>query len=313
MIVLRKSWLGLIFAPRGSVMGNIWGRMAVTCALSVAVTFAYFALGRPHWTLTTLPFSLVGLALSIFLGFRNNTSYDRYWEGRKLWGAEVNAARTFARRCLLYVGPASEGADDAAVRAFQVELIHRVIAYVHALRLHLRDQTGWASLEGLVPHDELAAAVRQHNVPLALLTQIGMRLRVGWRQGWISEYHLVDLEQVLSELMNIQGGCERIKSTPIPFSYTVLIHRIVAFYCIALPFGIVATVGQLTPLVVLMISYAFFGLDAIGDEIEQPFGTDPNDLPLSTISRMIEVNLREQLGEQELPSLLQADAAGQLE
>ena len=101
------------------------------------------------------------------------------------------------------------------------------------------------------------------------------------------------IDSQLVELSNILGGCERIKNTPIPFTYTILIHRIVAFYCLLLPFGIIDTAGELTPVVVLLISHAFFGLDAIGDEIEQPFGTLPNHLPLATISRNVEINLLE--------------------
>lgn len=116
--------------------------------------------------------------------------------------------------------------------------------------------------------------------------------------------HLPVLEGSLTEITGVQGGCERIKATPIPASYTVLIHRIVATYAFALPLGIVDTVHLWTPVVVLLIAYAFYGLDAIGDEIEDPFGRDPNDLPLSTLSRMIEVNLRQRLRESDVPELL---------
>ena len=108
----------------------------------------------------------------------------------------------------------------------------------------------------------------------------------------------------MTTLTDLQGACERIKGTPIPFSYTTLIHRIVAFYCYGLPFGLVSSVGAFTPVVVVVVSYAFFGLDTVGDEIEQPFGTDANDLPLAAISRTIEVNLRQRLGETDLPPLL---------
>jgi len=117
---------------------------------------------------------------------------------------------------------------------------------------------------------------------------------------------------MLSDLCDVQGGCERIKSTPIPWSYTVLMHSIVAVYCFALPFGLIDTTKLLTPLVVALIAYAFLGLDAVGDELEEPFGSDYNDLPLTTLSRMIEVNLRQLLGESELPPLLTPDAHGVL-
>ena len=125
-----------------------------------------------------------------------------------------------------------------------------------------------------------------------------------WSRGWIHPLHVSVLEQSLNTLTDVQGGCERIKSSRIPFSYTTLTHRIVAFYCYGLPFGLVRDLGMLTPVVVLVVSYAFFGLDTIGDEIEQPFGTDDNDLPLDAMARLIEVNLRQRIGETDLPPLL---------
>jgi putative membrane protein len=113
------------------------------------------------------------------------------------------------------------------------------------------------------------------------------------------------LERRLSNTTDIQGGCERIKGTPIPFAYSVLIHRIVALYCLLLPFGLVQTVGWLTPVVVALIAYAFFGLDEIGDEIEDPFSTQPQDLPLTALCRTIEVNLLQAIGEQEVPPFME--------
>jgi len=117
------------------------------------------------------------------------------------------------------------------------------------------------------------------------------------RKRWIHALHVPVIEGSLTAMTDIQGACERIKSTPIPYSYTVLMHRLVAMYCLLLPFGLQDAAGWATPVVVLCISYALFGLDAIGDEVEQPFGVDPNDLPLSSISRTIEGNLRRRIGE----------------
>ena len=106
-------------------------------------------------------------------------------------------------------------------------------------------------------------------------------------------------------MTDVQGGCERILSTPIPFSYTVLIHRIVAVYCFGLPFGIVESVGEFTPFVALLVSYAFLGLDTIGDAIEEPFGSEAHDLPLNALSTMIEINVRESIGDEPLPQMVQ--------
>lgn len=291
----RHSWLRALTALRGTALRWIWRRLLVVVAVAVVVTELHLELDFFETNLTTTPFTLIGLALSIFLGFRNNTSYDRFWEGRKLWGALVNTSRTMTRQILTLIRPADE--------ATQRELVYRVIAYVHALRLHLRDDPADADLRELLPRDDLAALATEDNRPIAILQQLGDRLRTLHDGGAIHPLHLPVLEASLTAMTDIQGGCERIKSTPIPYSYTVLIHRIVAIYCFFLPFGLVGTIGFYTPLVVALVSYAFFGLDAVGDQIEDPFGLDANDLPLLLLCRIIERNLRQRLGESDLPDL----------
>ena len=312
MIVKNTHWLGLIVSLRGTAMRTILPRVATTTLAAVVVTYLQW---RYHFFgkgLSALPFSLVGVALGIFLGFRNNTSYDRFWEGRKLWGRLVNASRSLTRQILNLLVIDKDAPHE--VQEVHKELVYRLAGYVHAVRLHLRDDRSTEDLAPFFPAEELEALAKEHNRPIAILQKLGDRLQECWHAGWVHPYHLSLLENTLTELTTIQGACERIKSTPIPFSYTVLIHRIVAFYCFGLPFGICQEVGVLTPLVVGMVSYAFFGLDAIGDEIEQPFGEDSNDLPLGQLSRMIEVNLRQRLGEtpESLPPLRKPDRHGRL-
>ncbi|HHH30372.1 MAG TPA: hypothetical protein ENK57_18800 [Polyangiaceae bacterium] len=323
----------MLFAYQGTALQRIWARLIMTVLLATVIT--YIDLGQKgrwafHDDLTPLPFSLVGLALGIFLGFRNNTSYDRFWEGRKLWGRVVNTSRSLTRQILTMIGPIQkewdgrltdgmrshyygelpsqterqEEPDVDELLAFHKEMVHRLAAYVHCLRLHLRDQTDEPP-RGLLHHKEVVLLEGESNRPVAILQTLGDRFREAWLRGWIHSQHFVVLERSLTELTDIQGGCERIKSTPIPFSYTALIHKIVAIYCYALPFGIVNATGWFTPVVVGIIAYAFFGLDAVGDEIEDPFGEDLNDLPLLTLSTMIEVNIRQRIGDSDLPELLQ--------
>lgn len=300
MIVQRRvSWLRLVFALRGSVAMRIWRRFTFTVVVAVGVTY----LNRQdllHESITSVPFALVGLALSIFLGFRNNTSYDRFWEGRKLWGALVNTARSITRQIITLV-VVDSSRESPKITDLHRELVYRVAAYVHALRMHLRGEKDLSELTAFLDEAEVRRLERETNPPIAMLQALGDRFYAAWRREQVHTYHLPVLEGSLTALADIQGGCERIRATPIPFAYTVLMHRIVAFYCLGLPFGIVQDVGILTPLVVGMVSYAFFALDAIGEEIENPFEKDPNDLPLSQLSRMIEINLRERLGETDLP------------
>ncbi len=300
-------WIRMLFAVRGSAITRTFPRILVITAFSVVVTvWEMLYQWDDRFSLTPVPFTLIGLAISIFLGFRNSAAYDRYWEGRKLWGRLVNTSRSFARQLLMLVGPPSDGiGDEGAVRGFQEDLIRHIIAYDHALRHHLRGSDPFPDLQRFLTEQELNHLKSQVNVPIAILQDVGLRLRGAWKDGWISEFHLPVLEASLTDLTDIQGGCERIKNTPIPFAYTVLTHRIVAFYCLALPFGLVRTVGELTPIVVLMISYAFVGLDEIGDEVEDPFGTDPQHVPLSALCRTIEINLLQAIDEREVPEMLQ--------
>lgn len=295
-------WWRTFTAVRGSVLPRIWGRLVFTTAFATGVTYLY-AHGDFTATLTLAPFSLIGLALGIFLGFRNNTSYQRFWEGRILWGRLVNTSRSITRQILTLINAPSDEARDE-VADLQHELIRRVAVYVHALRHHLRDEQDLSDMTRLLSSDQLAAFAASSNPPIAILQDLGDRLRDAWQRGWIETYHLPVLEASLTGLTDHQGGCERIKATPIPFSYALLLHRIVAVYCLTLPFGIVADLGWITPIVVLLVDYAFYGLDAIGEALESPFGRDEHDLPLLALSTMIEVNVRERAGETNLPALV---------
>ncbi len=289
----NKTWLKLLFAVRGSSFKKIWVRILIVTLFALVVTVAKKNYNLENLNMTTTPFTLVGVALAIFLGFRNNESYDRFWEGRKLWGAMVNVSRTFARQIRTLI---ESDQDEVEVRKFQTLLIRRTIAYVHSFRHHLRGSESFEEIqqyleEGSRDGREIEHLKTQQNVPIAVIQETAKQMQEAWKKGWIHDLHYPALDASLSEMISIQGGCERIKSTPIPFTYNVLIHRIVVLYCIGLPFGLVSSVGWITPLVVTFISYAFFGLDEIGDEVEQPFGTDENHLPLHAISRMIEINL----------------------
>jgi ion channel-forming bestrophin family protein len=303
-VVKHPTWLQIIFSLQGTVLPRIWARVAFATGLAVVLTAANLTWGVLKTNLTPLPFTLIAVALGIFLGFRNNTSYDRFWEGRKLWGALVNISRSLARQNLTHVGGAgAENTRESADlrRLWAHRQVKRQIAYVHLLRHHLRGEDTLNELGDWLTADEIARLVGERNRPIAVVQWLGEAQQEVYSRGWITDVQYALLDQSLVEMLAIQGGCERIKATPIPFSYSVLIHRIVAVYCLALPFGIVETVGHFTPLVVALISYAFYGLDAVGDEIEDPFGLDPSDLPLSAISRTIEVNLRQRLGDTALP------------
>lgn len=297
MLVPKKSasWYSVLFHLRGTIYEDIQWRLFIVIGNSVLITVLYKLFGDEGPWLSMIPFTLIGLVLSIFLGFRNNTSYDRFWEGRKLWGGVVNTSRTLTRRILTLIEETDEDSRHTYVRF--------VAAYVHLLRQHLRDEWNPEEVKHLLSEEDIEFLEDELNRPIALLQRLGERLQVEYAKGSVHPMHLPTLEQGLTDFTNLQGGCERIKSTPIPFSYNVLLHRIVAIYCLMLPFGLVSLLGYETPIIVAFVGYAFLGIDALGDEIEEPFGHDDNDLPLNALTTMIEYNVLQRIPNEELPSL----------
>jgi len=292
----RPSGLRLFFVVRGSILKRIRLTLLVNTLSAVLVTVVHGNFFALKITLTTIPFTLMGLPLAIFLGFRNSTAYDRYWEGRKLWGELVLRCRSLSRQCQGFIQPADLRQAPEANAARQ-RLLYRAIGFVHALRLQLRDRTDCGELRRWVPEAEwprLETASSKHD---ALMLAMGRELGQCQRQGWIEPCLTVSIDTTLSGMTAAAAACERIKGTPIPFSYSLLLHRTAYLYCFLLPFGLVDTIGFMTPFVVAIVAYTFFGLDALGDEIEEPFGLEANDLPLDTLCRAIEVNLLESLGE----------------
>ncbi|MBK4736506.1 bestrophin family protein [Noviherbaspirillum pedocola] len=295
----RPSGFKLFFAMRGSILSRIWKSLVVTTLLAIVVTITDGSFLGHKLTVTTIPFTLMGLPLAIFLGFRNNSAYDRYWEGRKLWGELVLRSRNFVRQCQTFVGHApSDPTGDAALRR---QMVHRAIAFAHALRHHLRGTDGAEDLKPLLSPYEWERMLASTHKPHFLMDRMGEDLKRCMEEGRIDSMLAASIDATLSAMVATGAACERIRNTPIPFSYTLLLHRTAYLYCFLLPFGLVDTIRFMTPFVVAIVAYTFFGLDALGDEIEEPFGMSANDLPLEAICRGIEITLRESLGEKPLP------------
>ena len=302
------SWLRMLFTNRGGVLTRTLPRVLAITGVATLVTLIAKVVPYDFSGVSLAPFQLIGVALGIFLAFRNNAAYDRFWEGRKLWGGLVNTSRSFSRQVLTLIVPPRVGDTEAPqLREFQRGLILQCAAFSSALRHHLRRESPFESLGRLLPEGEIADLRGIQNVPLAILQRMGARVQEAWRRGWIQDYHVPVFEQSLVAMTDIQGACERILNTPFPFPYSVLLHRIVAVYCLCLCFALERDAGWVTPFMVFFISHAFFGFDEIGDELEQPFGHDPSDLPLNQLCRVIENNLREMLGERNLPPLPQPE------
>ena len=289
----RPHWLAILFARRGSVLPSILPQLGLVTALATIITASHGMVLGWKTPLTPMPFTLVGIALAIFLGFRNSASYDRYWEARKFWGQGLNECRTLTRQALSLM----DGQVD--VRPF----VYGQIAFIHALRGYLRRVSVERELAALLPAELLARLREAHYPPTLILVWLGQWLHEQRRAGHLQAVLAAKMEDALSGLNQVQGGCERIVSSPIPFAYTVILYRTVGVYCLLLPFGLVDTLGWMTPLVTAFVSYTFFAQETLLSEIEEPFGNAENDLPLDALSITIERTLREMLGEATLPDM----------
>jgi putative membrane protein len=291
MIIREKdNWLRLLFVWRGSVLPQILPRLLVLLLLSVVVVYGHGQLLHYKVPLNAAPFTLFGVTLAIFLGFYNNASYDRFWEGRKQWGALLNTTRSLTRQALTLGGYPSDAPETA-------HFVRLLIAFTYALKHQLRRTDAAPDLDRLLP-PALAQAVQSATFkPMRLLLELSRWVQQSRDIGQLDTTTQLAFDHNFNLLSDIVGGCERLAGTPIPYTYSVILHRTVYFYCFLLPFGLVDSIGWVTPLIVVFVGYTFMALDAIMREIEMPFGLDPNDLALNTMSHMIESTLLELAGE----------------
>lgn len=304
-------WFRMLLAWRGSVLPQLLPRLFLVLCLSVVAVAAHDHIFRLTVSLSTAPFSLVGIALAVFLGFRNSASYDRYWEGRKLWGALLNDSRSLAREALTLPRGGDQGDQDdqsdqddggghqsrALNRERARPFVQILIALPHALRHQLRSTDPRADLEARLPAALCERVLASHFRPATLMLCAAEWVRREAREGRLDGYAVLAFERNLNSISDVIGGCERIVSTPLPFAYTVMIHRTVYFFCALLPFGLVDSIGWLTPIFAVFVAYAFMAHEAIASQIEDPFGTEDNDLALNLLSANIEAALHDLLGE----------------
>ena len=292
----RPSFIQLLFITRGSIVPDIIGQI-----IAAAVVAAFVVLAHNTWpnrvpVFDGAPFALIGIALSIFLGFRNNACYDRWWEARRQWGEMIAVARGLARQTLVL-----DGTPDASVRT---RLLHLHIAFTRTLAGSLRRSA--ADFTDVAHHfdeGDLALVEASRNRTDAILRLMGTEIAGLRARGAISDILFQVLDQSLNRLALVQAACERISNTPVPFAYTLLLHRTAYIFCFLLPFGFADQLGWGTPFAAALTAYAFFGLDALSMHLEEPFEDNPNGLALSAMSDTIEINLREALGETDLPLL----------
>lgn len=228
--------------------------------------------------------SLLGFAISMLLVFRTNTAYDRWWEGRKLWGSLVNNSRNLAVK-LNSILPN----DDDQNRIFFKKLI---ALFADELRQHLLNERTRLALDEQ-PHPEIPDFDTSKHIPNQVVSLLMTKINLLHRDGKISGYQLLLLNQEVQSFLDITGGCERIKNTPIPYSYSVFIKKFVFIYILTMPLGFPLVMGYFTIPVVAFISYVLGSLEMIAEEIEDPFGKDENDLPMHRIAENIRKNVND--------------------
>ena len=272
----------MLFVLQGSYFKRLIVPQTLLFIFSFIIYFYQTHIATEPVPLNPSVFAILGISLAIFHGFCNNAAYDRFWEGRKLWGTLVWLSRNIARQVMTL-----PNVSMAEKQAF----IRHQIAFVHSLRQQLRSEDNTANLQRLLTVEEQQAVVGQNFIALRL-TQIMGQMLANWQaEQKIDVWQWQSLDNTLGEIAHIQAGCERINNTPIPYAYFVLLHRTVYLYCFMLPFGLGNTIGWVTPFVVSFVGYTFMALNEIVDEISEPFGTGENELPLGMMCDTIETQL----------------------
>ena len=287
MIVRQRThWLKMLFIWRGSVLKKIITQLFIITIFSVAVYYFNGKIYDYKVKLNPTVFTLIGLALAIFMGFCNTASYDRFWEGRKLWGLLVIETRSLTRQILSFIPNVSKEEKQ--------EIVKLISAFCWSLNYQLRDKSETKPIQHLLSEEQFHQIKGKKFIPNLILGFISDWLNAQNKKGNIDTIVLTSMNHQLNQFSNISGGCERIYNTPLPFAYSVLLHRTVYLYCFWLPFGLLDSLDWMMPLIVLLISYTFIALDAIIQEIGEPFGEEENDLALNSICRTIEFSIFEQ-------------------
>ena len=283
------------------VVREIWKPLALLFVWDVIVTIIYVVL---PFRAPSLPLTLLGSALALFLGFRSNSAYQRWWEGRGLWGLMINASRNLARHARNFL-PDGEALD------MKRTIVLRQIAYVNALRCQLRRQPVDQEVHRFLSRGEADFALSRTNVANGIVDGTSRRINIARQNGWIDTIQQTAMEGVLVDIANAQGGMERLKNTPLPNQYRFFPTIFTHLFCILLPIGLVESLGIATPLGSTIAGLMFLIVLAIGDDLVDPFANTVHDLPLSAMCRTVEIDLLQAIGDQ-APEPMKPDKTGVL-
>lgn len=296
------------------VIRYLYKELIVAILLSSAVYTLYHIVGIK---IVVLPFSvsvILGSALAIFIAFRNQTSYGRWWEARTLWGGIINSSRVFARLIRTFTDShrTAPNYDEQRSEIFKKELIFMQIAWVHALRLHLRKQDNWSDLRNFISDEDYMKLELSTNKPNSLQTLMGEKIYTAMGNGTLAGFDSFQLEGQLLALANYQGGCERIKNTPLLRQYHFFTKLFLLAFMLVLPFSLVAdfekmNISFLLIPVAVLISFVFGTMARVGEVNEDPFENRITDVPMTAMCNTVERDLLETLGEHDLPEKIDAE------
>ncbi|RJS91780.1 bestrophin family protein [Salinisphaera sp. Q1T1-3] len=288
------------------IFNEIWRPLLLTFIWDVIVTFVYFAQPERYTdfqssALSRTTLTLFGTVLVLFLGFRSNAAYARWWEGRVLWGLMINASRNISRCALSFIGTA-----DARARELRDAIVTNQAAYVHILSCQLRGTDRAGPANRLLRPTDAERMLDRTNAANALLNENGRLIARARAEGYIDTIQQSRMEAVNIDIANAQGGMERIKKTPLPMQYRLFPQLFVRLFCILLPVGIAPYLGIFTPIGSSLIALMFLAALRIGDELVDPFANTAHDLPLSAMCTTIEIDLMESI-EQPAPAPIEPE------
>jgi len=288
------------YLPWLRVWPKLSKRLWVLFFYDFSVALLYVFGGLHFLAMSGVPVTILGSAIGVFLAFRTSSAYERWWEARILWGGLVNYSRTLVRQAVTLVRPANE-----ATRDLPRALTMKQLAFVYALRCHLRGQCPFPELANVLPEAEVESLRKYRNVPAAILLKMGKDISFAYEEGALDSIRLAAMDDTLTQLANVQGACERIKNTPLPRQYDYFPRLLVTFFCLLLPLGLVEEFGLLTPVASTLVSFAFLVLESIGRDIETPFANTIHDTPMTALTRTIEIDLRQHLDDHDVPEALE--------
>jgi putative membrane protein len=283
---------------------SIWrllkGIWAGVVAVTAYATLVFYLFSYQNWHFLSFPISIttiLGTALSLLLGFRTNSAYDRWWEARKCWGEIVNDSRTLVRQAAAFIVDVDQKEKDAVVS----NIAHLQIAWCYALANSLRKTQVlvYADLHLNAQEHEYVSA--QDNIPNAILNLIQFKLADLHDAGKIQTLLYQNMDNTLQRLCDAMGKCERIKNTIFPTQYSFFVHLVIVIFTLVLPMGLVESIGRIAIPITFTISFLFFYVEWISYVMQSPFEDGPNDIPMTSLSRNIEINLLQLTGADKIP------------